>query len=211
MPTVRRRVATALYRSLRDDPFYATIAAELGSGTTAFEAALLRYFEYSMDEAERWGKLVLDDAGLGAAVWSLPGDPAAVHLARTEKTRVLRHALGDPGLSAYRRITSFMSERSKSRVAPEAWYLSIVGIAPEAQGRGRGGKLLDPTLEEADAVLTPCYLETFSQRSERFYARLGFQTVGAYTEPTTGARYSLMLRRPRPAASSTAPIPSSTG
>ncbi len=71
MPTDRGRVAIALYHSLIDDPFYVTIAAGLGKGTPAFEAALLRYFEYSMDEAAARGKLVVDEAELGAAVWSL--------------------------------------------------------------------------------------------------------------------------------------------
>ena len=210
MPTDRRRVAIALYRSLVDDPFYVTIAASHGRGTPAFEAALLRYFEYSMDDAAVRGKLVVDEAELGAAVWRLPRDRAVRQLATTEKERFLARALGEPGLLAYREITEFMSQQSRQVVPSRVWYLSILGISPEAQGQGLGRQLLEPTLAEADAGGMSCYLETFSTRNVGFYERLGFEQAASHVEPTTGARYSIMRRRPRPAVASSARDPAST-
>ncbi len=210
MPTDRRRVATALYRSLVDDPFYVTIAAGHGKGRPAFEAALVHYFEYSMDEAAASGKLVVDEAGLGAAVWLLPRDRAARQRAKTEKARFLSRTLGESGLHAYRQITEFMSRQSRPVVPSRVWYLSILGISPEAQGKGLGRQLIEPTLAEADAGDMSCYLETFGTRTVGFYERLGFEQAASHVEPTTGARYAVMRRRPRPAVSSSARGPAST-
>ena len=75
-----------------------------------------------------------------------------------------------------------------------AWYLSIIGIAPHAQGQGLGQRLLAPTLAEADAAGADCYLETFNTRNFRFYERVGFQTKRIFREPTTGSEYALMIR-----------------
>jgi GNAT superfamily N-acetyltransferase len=75
--------------------------------------------------------------------------------------------------------------------------MSIVAIGPHAQGRGLGARLLAPTLAEADAARAACYLETFSDRSRRFYEHLQFVTQGEFPEPTTGAQYALLTRAPR--------------
>jgi ribosomal protein S18 acetylase RimI-like enzyme len=210
VPIDSRKVALALYRSLIDDPFYVTIAAGLGKGTPTFEVALLRYFEYSMDEAAASGKLVVDEAGLGAAVWLLPRDRAVRQLATTEKERFLARALGASGLLTHRQITEFMSRQSRQVVPSPVWYLSILGISPEAQGKGLGRQLIEPTLADADAGDMCCYLETFNARNVGFYERLGFEQAASHVEPTTGARYSIMRRRPRPAVSSSARDPAST-
>jgi GNAT superfamily N-acetyltransferase len=86
-----------------------------------------------------------------------------------------------------------MAERA-TPIVTGAWYLSIVGVSPLAQGQGLGQRLLAPTLAEADAAGAPCYLETFSSRNVAFYERLGFRTERTFLEPTTGSEYALMIR-----------------
>jgi GNAT superfamily N-acetyltransferase len=82
-------------------------------------------------------------------------------------------------------------------VSSGAWYLSIVGVAPVAQGRGVGGRLIRATLAEADQVGAPSFLETFSQRNVNLYERLGFAVVASYEEPTTQSQYWIMQRAAR--------------
>jgi ribosomal protein S18 acetylase RimI-like enzyme len=82
-----------------------------------------------------------------------------------------------------------------ARVAPrDAWYLSIIGILPSAQGRGLGATLLAGTLAEASHADLTCYLETFTSRNLRFYERLGFRRVADHLEPTTNEEYVIMRR-----------------
>ena len=209
--TARRAVAVALYCALAKDPFYRTIAGAQRHDPSIFETALVRYFEYALDEAEAIGRLVVDEEQLGAAAWFLPIAPRVAHEAKTKKERVLYEVLSKAGLVAYQQITEFMSQqRSRVCIASNAWYLSIIGIAPQAQGRGLGRKLLEPMLAEADAATASCYLETFSMRNVTFYTRLGFGVVGMPHEPTTGAHYAIMLRRPHPDSSNIAPDLAST-
>ena len=209
--TARRAVAVALYHALTKDPFYRTIAGAQRHDPSIFETALVRYFEYALDEAEAIGRLVVDDEQLGAAAWFLPIAPGIAHEAKIQKERVLYEVLSEAGLVAYQQITEFMSQqRSRVCIPSNAWYLSIIGIAPQAQGRGLGRKLLEPMLAEADAATASCYLETFSMRNVTFYTRLGFGVVGRPHEPTTGAHYVIMLRRPHPDSSNIAPDLAST-
>ena len=57
------------------------------------------------------------------------------------------------------------------------WYLAILSVSPESQGKGHGGALLRPGLERADAEGLPAYLETQRERNLGFYERHGFELV----------------------------------
>jgi len=85
----------------------------------------------------------------------------------------------------------------RERSPAGAWYLSILGVLPAAQGRGIGAQMLAPALAAADRAGAVCYLESFSERNPAFYGRLGFDAVATHLEPTTAAPYRIMLRRPR--------------
>ena len=188
----------ALVDSLRHDPFYVAITAEFADDEARRRRVLARYFDYSMSEGARLGRLVVcPDPTLGAAVWLLPAQPAVDEPATNTKATFLAETLGPAGGDTYERIIGFMRPRASAAVDAFAWYLSIVGVAPSAQGQGIGRRLLEPTLTEADAARVECYLETFGTRSLRFYQQLGFSGAGSHVEPATGATYTIMRRSPR--------------
>lgn len=121
-----------------------------------------------------------------------------MHDAEAEaKAEFLIEAMGRRGADTYHRIIDFMRPRSAAVIDGSAWYLSIVGVAPAAQGRGIGAQLIEATLAEADQAGVPCYLETFDGRNPRFYARLGFFAVASHLEPVTTSAYTLMVRTSR--------------
>src|SRR5579864_2951584 len=188
----------ALVDSLRYDPFYVAITEDFADNEERRREALARYFDYSMSEGARMGRLVVwPDAAVGAAVWLLPAETPVHDAEAKAKAEFLAAALGANGGDAYRRIIEFMRPRALAAVAESAWYLSIVGVAPVAQGRGIGTRLVEPTLAGADNAGVDCYLETFDQRNLSFYQRLGFFAVGSHAEPVTGANYTIMLRKPK--------------
>jgi len=57
------------------------------------------------------------------------------------------------------------------------WYLSTLGVLPDARGRGVGRSLLSALLERADADPHPCYLETDRVENLAFYQAGGFAVV----------------------------------
>ena len=188
----------ALIDSLRYDPFYVTITKEFANDEARRRQALARYFDYSMSEGARKGRLVVwPDPAVGAAVWLLPAEISVCDAEAKAKDEFLAAALGATGRDAYRRIIDFMRPRAAAAVTETAWYLSIVGVTPSAQGQGVGKRLIAPTLADADDAGVDCYLETFDRRNPSFYQRLGFLAVGYHAEPVTGATYTIMLRKPK--------------
>ncbi len=183
--------------ALEDDPFYRSICAPSDADTARRRPMLARYFDYSIQEGRELGRCVhLADEACGVAVWLLPQSQDLESQAAERKRTFLQAALRTAGCANYYRIIAFMSAKSATLIDDAAWYLSIVAVDPAAQGQGLGRKLLEPTIAEADRAGITCYLETFSPRNLSFYQRLGFATAARFTEPTTGAEYTVMVRPP---------------
>jgi GNAT superfamily N-acetyltransferase len=186
----------ALVDSLRHDPFYVAITEQFGDDENRRRQALARYFDYSMNEGIRIGRLVVwRDESVGAAVWLLPTETSTHNVEREAKADFLEECIGTSGRDVYARIMEFMVPRASAAVDASSWYLSIIGVAPSVQGQGIGARLLEPTLREADKARVDCYLETFDRRNPRFYRRLGFLPIGTHEEPVTGSVYTIMRRR----------------
>jgi len=184
--------------ALEDDPFYRSICAPYDGDTVRRRAVLAKYFDYSIQEGRELGRCIhLADEARGVAVWLLPQAPEVESQAAQQKRTFLQTELSADGCANYYRIIKFMSAKSATLVDDAAWYLSIVGVDPAAQGQGLGRKLLEPTIAEADRAGVTCYLETFSPRNLPFYQRLGFAAAARFTEPTTGAEYTVTIRHPR--------------
>jgi ribosomal protein S18 acetylase RimI-like enzyme len=62
------------------------------------------------------------------------------------------------------------------------WHVELVGVEPDLQGRGIGGKLMGAVLRHTDAAGEPAHQETDTPENVRFYGRLGFDVV-AQEEP----------------------------
>ena len=71
-------------------------------------------------------------------------------------------------------------EAARNRHVPGPhWYVSLIGVRPEFQGRGLGRAVLCPVFEAADRDRVPVYLETRSEANVAIYRRLGFELVGS--------------------------------
>lgn len=111
----------------------------------------------------------------GGSFWLPPG---------TAKLGILRQLALLPGiLSTSRgdsgRLLRMLDAMEKAHPHDQPhWYLPIVGIGPEWQGRGFGAALLRPVLERCDADGTPAYLEASSARNRALYERHGFEVTG---------------------------------
>ncbi len=76
------------------------------------------------------------------------------------------------------------------------WYLPLIGVNPDGQGRGLGSAMLRPVLARCDAEGVAAYLEATTERSRALYARLGFRPVGTI-EVADCPPIHPMVRRPR--------------
>lgn len=195
MPPPIDPASHAAAAALESDPFYRCITAQFAADEARRRAVLSAYLDYSIGQGKRIGRVVhLEEADLGVAIWLLPQTDEVRKRERAHRHEFLGPLLGESGCTNYHRMVDYMSARASALIPIDAWYLSIVAIAPHAQGRGLGARLLASTLAEADAARAVCYLETFSSRSRRFYERLGFVAQGEFPEPTSGARYAILTR-----------------
>lgn len=192
-----RELSETLYEALIDDAFYMTMESSVSGAPGQRREAMLRYYDFSMKEARKYGQLETPNGkSFGAAIWSRPINPDLAEQMAAEKTAFLLEQMGDTSLDTYARITAVMAQQTGTAVPPGSWYLSILGIAPSFQGRGLGRKLVQPTLDRTDKRGLHTYLETYTPRNMRFYERLGFQDAGGFDEPVTNARYWVMVREP---------------
>jgi ribosomal protein S18 acetylase RimI-like enzyme len=57
----------------------------------------------------------------------------------------------------------------------DCWYVMQVGVNPEMQGKGLGGKLMHELVARAEQENMPIYLETANEKNFSFYRRYGFE------------------------------------
>ena len=191
------RTARSLAAALIGDPFYRAVTVACGDDEAARLAMLEAYFALALAEGWQAGRVDLADAaGNGAAIWTTDTPAARRQAAYAQREAALRVLLGEQGFAHFTAIVANMEHALASHDLSAAWYLSIAGIAPDAQGRGLGASVLAPGLAAVDAAGAACFLETYNERSLPFYARLGFVSVGRYAEAVTGCDYWLMLRQP---------------
>lgn len=192
-----REYATSLHRALVDDAFYIAMEASVDQNRMTPEEGMIRYMAYSMQEAVAYGDLVLPEKGTyGAAIWSKPLDSQAQVEQSKAKKEFLRREMGEKSLETYLAIVDFMSSAAEPHVDDSFWYLSIVGISPEFQGKGLGAPLITPVLEKTDALKVPTFLETFTPRNMSFYRHLGYEAAASFLEPVTRTEYWIMIRLP---------------
>jgi GNAT superfamily N-acetyltransferase len=75
--------------------------------------------------------------------------------------------------------------------------LQLLAVDPLHQGRGLGGRLLAPVLQQADVEGRYCGLVTTSERAVRFYRRHGFAVAGDRVMPTGAVHLWAMQREPQ--------------
>ena len=76
------------------------------------------------------------------------------------------------------------------------WYLGIMVVDPSSQGRGVGGRLLQPILQRASNEDIVCYLVTFTEQAVRFYQKHGFEVVQVQKTAPAAPPFWTMKRNP---------------
>jgi GNAT superfamily N-acetyltransferase len=116
----------------------------------------------------------------GASLWEPPGK---------WKLSMLRQLMLTPGMI---RATGFrdlprglrgLSLMEKAHPTYDHYYLPIIGVAPQWQGKGLGTALLRPMCERCDREGIPAYLEATTTRGRACYERSGFVVTGEITLP----------------------------
>ena len=108
----------------------------------------------------------------GAALW-IPPAQGRDWLKEVKQSLAIMWILGD---SILRGIRWWLTVESKHPNYPH-WYLFLLGVKPEFQGRGVGSALLRPMLEKCNEERMPVYLDTGNEKNIAFYERQGVRVM----------------------------------
>jgi GNAT superfamily N-acetyltransferase len=125
----------------------------------------------------------------GAALWLPPG----VHPNGEALEQVFRDTAApghlDDLLATFEKMEAWHPDEPH-------WYLPLVGVEPNAQGKGLGGALMRHAAARCDAEGALAYLESSNPRNISLYERHGFERMGEI-RIGAGPLVTPMLRRPR--------------
>jgi ribosomal protein S18 acetylase RimI-like enzyme len=125
----------------------------------------------------------------GTALWLPPGvHPNGEALERVFRDTATPAHLGDL-------LTTF-EEMEESHPKEPHWYLPIIGVEPNAQGRGLGADLMRHAIARCDQEGALAYLESSNPRNIALYLRHGFEVMGEI-RVGAGPLVTPMIRRPR--------------
>ena len=133
----------------------------------------------------------------GAAVWIAPSQTLTPEQKSQAGIDRIPDVFGQTAYQNYQFLVDCLNPL-RTRDMPEPhWYLSILGVDPDHQGKGIGRTLLEPVFSRADASGTRCYLETFTEVNVSFYQRIGFEVLTADTIPRIHLPFWTMCRKPQ--------------
>lgn len=135
----------------------------------------------------------------GLAVW-LPPEEREISWVKAVRIGAL-HLLFRTNLKNLRRLMAVgnIATRAHIKDAPgHYWYLLVLAVAPDKQGRGIASKLIKPFLDMLDEAGEAAYLETQNPNNVGIYRHYGFELLGDYEVPQlSGLRHFSMFRSAR--------------
>jgi ribosomal protein S18 acetylase RimI-like enzyme len=196
-PLPRRAVdaaAVTMARAFDADPMFRWIFPDHVTRPASLRALSRVPIEYGA----RWGRVTSSDGVAAVSVWLPPGaGPTVPRMVRAGLLGV-PFRTGLRSFAAFMKANDVMDRIHKARMPEPHWYLLLVGVDPELQGRGIGSALVKDGLAEVDGRGHPCYLETSERRNLAFYERHGFAVIEEVTLGAGGPLAWAMRREPRP-------------
>ena len=136
----------------------------------------------------------------GVAVWRRPSIGRARDVPRAapaaDDPDELGRIIGPEAAGRFGRFFEAIAPVHHELMPGPHWYLAILAVDPDSQGRGIGGALVRRGLQDAARDGLPAYLETATERNVAFYVGLGFSVVHDSVEPESGLRWWAFRRDP---------------
>lgn len=145
--------------------------------------------------AEPHGEIYTTSNVHGVAVWYPPGHGKIGLLKQAKVAPAFIRAVGWNNLLS--RMVGIEKMEYYHPKEPH-YYLQLLGVDPEHQGKGVGRDLLIPMMMKCDAEQTFAYLETANPKNVAYYEGFGFEVVHSLPMPDNGPTLWMMKRTPRP-------------
>ena len=94
-------------------------------------------------------------------------------------------------------IVEYIEKKHKELAPFKHWYLAMLAVDPQHQGKRHASRLLNEMLSNIDKDGLHCYLETGGENNVSMYQHFGFEVVDEFVVPGTKDRLVAMLRKPK--------------
>ncbi len=184
--------AEVLARAFYDDPIFVHFIPDASERKNKLPYLIRFLTRYGISHGEVYA---ISSNMEGVAVW-IPSEKAA----RTQWRMMVNGGLslylklGRKIVSRRRPVIDFISLIHRLHAPFRHWYLELIGIDPELQGKGYAGILLKAMLARLDRENVPCFLETQNGNNVPIYQHYGFKVVENVVIPGTKLRHWAMLR-----------------
>lgn len=186
-PADSAEIARAIGLAFFDDPVSEFLIPDESKRAAAFG----RFAELAIDQFGRDGATIVTSPVQGAGIWQAPTPRTPGAWSQIWTAIRLGFLLG----SGFSRAAQLNETMEANHYREPHWYLAILGVEPEAQGRGLGALLMQPLLDRCDTDGTDAYLESSKESNIPFYQRFGFEVTGELKVPN-GPTLWPMLRKP---------------
>jgi GNAT superfamily N-acetyltransferase len=186
----RAALGQTLARAFWDDPVWRWLFPDESTSNKRLDLTFRAYLRDAMNV----GTVLTTPDRQAAALWKPPGHWKLSNLALVKAAPELLRAFGT------RLFASLEIQRAVESQHPRDphWYLSVLGTAPAAQGKGAGGALIRQITDRCDRAGLPAYLESSKEANVPYYQRFGFEVTGETQLGTDGPTIWFMWREPQP-------------
>ncbi|MEI2696027.1 MAG: GNAT family N-acetyltransferase [Saprospiraceae bacterium] len=133
--------------------------------------------EYITDETFAKGEIYLTNDDLGLAFWQTEKKEGfSINFIKRNLSFLFRLGLR----TAFRSLKNQILSHSHFPKKKPFYYLALIGVMPQVQGKGLASKLLNPVLEDCKNKKTPVYLETGNKNNVEIYKKKGFTLTDTY-------------------------------
>jgi ribosomal protein S18 acetylase RimI-like enzyme len=134
--------------------------------------------DYVVDQTFRQGEIYLSDDKSAVALWDFEtNEKMSFHYIWRNLAFLARI-----GIKSVTRIVKSEARIHKNfRKYPHYCHLYMIGVLPEAQGKGLASTLMNPMLQRMQEKSIPVFLETANLRNVEIYKKKGFKIFEALT------------------------------
>ncbi len=105
--------------------------------------------------------------------------------------------IGSKALGKIQAFDQYVERKHKELAPNKHWYLAVLAVDPQHQGKGYASKLLNEMLSYIDEEGLNCYVETEGEKNVSMYQHFGFEVVDEFVVPGTKDKLVAMLRKPK--------------
>lgn len=169
----------------------------VGNDAQMLDNKALRFYKAVIMAGLLYGEVFTTPSLEGVAVWISP-ESSSFTFGSLFRTGLLKAILlmGPGPMLRFVRSSSYVQKLQEQAISVPRWVLVFLGVEPSQQGKGIGGKLIQPILTRADSADVPCYVESADERNLSFYKKHGFVIINQGQVPNGGPQVWVLVKEP---------------